>query len=372
MFSGQKFREPFDLSVGGTGTGIAVEVIRSHLPNSQGGFDDVHSTTVNFPASKNVEIYLCEDKQGNKMLLSSDDDNLSAAQSKVLMWSFLSNGVVAEDCRAAALGGGGGGQIALDLSSLNWVQVSSELTAEGEDPTIVWNDSPSAQLWDWARLQDGDIADKAALTANNGWMFPVRPPDGLPHLQYVELSTMQDVVGGGGGGGGCSCDLSVTPPGQLSNEYAKPVPVASWTKDNWTTRKDIYAPDFSDACTYFMLRQYLEAFAYIPQFNQTARGQIINCCFWYGRRWQTMSNVQVTEPGTWYLEVVNGTTGTPSFTIRRNSSVAMPPPKSLIDSLTDETTSIFPLWVIPNVEQTMTTGIPFDCRTALNLPFYSN
>lgn len=57
--------------------------------------------------------------------MSSIDDGLSAAKTKTTLWTIKTNGVVLEDSRAAALGGGGGGNIDLDLSSLNWVQVSS-------------------------------------------------------------------------------------------------------------------------------------------------------------------------------------------------------------------------------------------------------
>lgn len=56
--------------------------------------------------------------------MSSIDDGLSAAETKTTLWTIKTNGVVLEDSRAAALGGGGG-KIDLDLSSLNWVQVSS-------------------------------------------------------------------------------------------------------------------------------------------------------------------------------------------------------------------------------------------------------
>ena len=99
-------------------------------------------------------------------------------------------------------------------------------------------------MWDYSRLEDGDIADAAALTANPGYMFPVRPPDGSPHLQYTALSTLSSVVGGGGGGGGgCSCDLSVTPPAILSALGQDLVQIADWTKDGWQTHVPILAPD---------------------------------------------------------------------------------------------------------------------------------
>jgi hypothetical protein len=55
--------------------------------------------------------------------MSSIDDGLSAAKTKKTLWKIKTNGVVLEDSRATALGGGD--KIDLDLSSLNWVQVSS-------------------------------------------------------------------------------------------------------------------------------------------------------------------------------------------------------------------------------------------------------
>lgn len=54
--------------------------------------------------------------------MSSIDDGLSAAKTKKTLWKIKTNGVVLEDSRAVALEGD---KIDLDLSSLNWVQVSS-------------------------------------------------------------------------------------------------------------------------------------------------------------------------------------------------------------------------------------------------------
>lgn len=75
--------------------------------------------------------------------MSSEDPNLSAAESKKVLWTLGTNGVVLEDSRAAALGGGGD-KIDLDLSSLNWIQTSAMV--EGE---VVWTDTNTAQLWDY-------------------------------------------------------------------------------------------------------------------------------------------------------------------------------------------------------------------------------
>lgn len=88
-------------------------------------------------------------------------------------------------------------------------------------------DTTTAQLWHYDELLSDDIADKSELTATPGWMFPIRPPDGLPHLKYVELSTLSSVAGG------CECDLE-----QVLTSGTK---IARWTPDgqNWT---DIYAP----------------------------------------------------------------------------------------------------------------------------------
>lgn len=126
--------------------------------------------------------------------------------------------------------GSGGGNINLDLSSLNWVKISSMVSAEGEEPTIEWNDSTSAQIWDYARLENGDIADAAELTSNPGYKFLVRPPDGTPHLKYADLSTLSNVISGSGHG--CQCDLSAT--------LTSGVKIGSWTKDNWQTHVDLY------------------------------------------------------------------------------------------------------------------------------------
>lgn len=239
------------------------------------------------------------------------------------------------------------------------------------------------------------------------WRFLVRPEEGIGEgtLHYASLSNvlsaLSSVAGGCecdlepvltsgtkiarwtpdgqnwtdiyclSSGGECSCDLSAEPATQMYSIWASAVKTASWTKDDWQTQKDIYIPDFGDACTYFNLRNTYSAFAYYPTMNTVAQGMILNCAFWYGRRWETLGNIQVSQPGTYYLEVDTQYT-TPSFTIRHDSSTLVPPPKSLINSLKTDTKSIFPLWVIPDAVQTLTTGIPFDCRTALNLPFYSD
>lgn len=227
--------------------------------------------------------------------MNSKDPALSAAETKVVLWELSTNGIVIEDSRAAALAANDSGDISLDLSSLNWVQVSSQVTAEGQDPTIVWSDSTSAQMWDYARLKDGDIADKAELTANNGWMFPVRPPDGEPHLKYVELSTMKDVVGGGGGGGACSCDLSVVPPATLSALGQDLVKIAAWTKDDWQTHVDILAPDVAkDIVTMANRMAYTPFYLRIRYNNGSPIMDIINNFFFYGREMKTLQNYSVT------------------------------------------------------------------------------
>jgi hypothetical protein len=147
------------------------------------------------------------------------------------------------------------------------------------------------------------VADKSELTANNGWLFPVRPPDGLPHLKYVELSTLSSITGGGGGGGGCSCDLSVTPASDLSSIDGLThdlVQIADWTKDNWQTHTPIFAPDPSKAIVAMANR-----LAYTPFYLLISQGQmlIINNFFFYGRDMKTVPNYAVTQTGTYYLDI---------------------------------------------------------------------
>lgn len=156
--------------------------------------------------------------------MSSIDNGLSEAKTKTTLWKIKTNGVVLEDSRHFQ-------GIGLDLSSLNWVKNEDE------------EDTNTAQLWNYDEPLSGDIADRSELTATSGWKFPVRPPDGTPHLKYVELSTLSSITGGGGGGGGCSCDLSVTPPAVLSSLGQDLVQIADWTKDNWQTHVPILAPD---------------------------------------------------------------------------------------------------------------------------------
>lgn len=109
--------------------------------------------------------------------MSSIDNGLSEAKTKTPLWKIKTNGVVLEDSRHFQ-------GIGLDLSSLNWVK-----NEDDEDTT-------TAQLWNYDEPLSGDIADRSELTATSGWKFPVRPPDGLPHLKYVELSTLSSITGG--------------------------------------------------------------------------------------------------------------------------------------------------------------------------------
>ena len=295
---------PFDLSTSNCVSGaleLSVSVIRSHFPNDTGGFDDVDVSEdpMVFPADEEVKVYLCELSTGGRKIIYSSDNEVSAAKTKKTLWTLNSKGIVLEDSRIAALGGEGG-QIGLDLSSLNWVQVSSE----GEGGETVWSDSTSAQMWDYGRLQEGDIADKAELTANTGWMFPVRPPDGLPHLQYVELSTMQDVVGGGGGGGGgCSCDLSVTPQATLSARGEDLIKIADWTKDNWQTHVEIYAPDSQLDINNMMARYALTPFSLQLVENAVGQGFIRFNFFYYGREFKRINDYTLEGPGAYYLHI---------------------------------------------------------------------
>lgn len=104
------------------------------------------------------------------------------------------------------------------------------VSVEGEEPHVEWRDSTSAQIWDYARLEDGDIADAAELTSNPGYKFLVRPSDGTPHLKYADLSALSNALSGSGHG--CQCDLTAT--------LTSGVKIGSWTKDNWQTQVDLY------------------------------------------------------------------------------------------------------------------------------------
>lgn len=126
-------------------------------------------------------------------------------------------------------------------------------------------------------------------------MFPVRPPTGAPHLKYVELNTMKDVVGGGGGGGKCSCDLSVVPPATLSSLGQDLVKIAAWTKDRWQTHVDILAPDVAkDIVTMANRMAYTPFYLRIKYNNGSPIMDIINNFFFYGRDMKTLQNYSVT------------------------------------------------------------------------------
>lgn len=108
MFFGQKFREPFDLSVGKSEQKMAITVTRAHAPNSQGGLDDIQisESPMTFPAEEEVKVYFCELSSGGRKIMWSTDENLSAAKSKTVMWKIGTNGVVLEDLRGSFLGSG--------------------------------------------------------------------------------------------------------------------------------------------------------------------------------------------------------------------------------------------------------------------------
>lgn len=209
-----------------------MKVIRPHFYLSGDTFHtipDVSAFEIDLPAQGDISIYLSADKDCTlssyglaKQMPSGDDKGWC-------LWTLLSSGVVKEDLRDVVFPREN--KIDLDLSSLNWVQNEND------------EDTTTAQLWHYDEPLSGDIADKSELTATTGWKFPVRPPDGTPHLKYVELSTLSSITGGGGGGGGCSCDLSTTPFTTLSARGEDLIKIADWTKDNWQTHTEIYAPD---------------------------------------------------------------------------------------------------------------------------------
>lgn len=166
-------------------------------------------------------------------------------------------------------------------------------------------------------------------------MFPVRPPDGEPHLQYVELSTMQDVVGGGGGGGACSCDLSVTPPATLSSLGQDLVQIADWTKDNWQTHVPILAPD-----TAADVNQLFQWMAMTPFWYHAPTHQIRNNYFYNGRTWNAVADFTVTQAGTYYLKIEDNLYGVaPSYVIIHSTTA----PNAMANT---DTVTYYPIWTI--------------------------
>lgn len=127
-------------------------------------------------------------------------------------------------------GEGGQSDISLDLSSLNWVQTSSEVSGE-----IVWQDTNIAQNWNYSSPKDDDKVEIAALSDLNDYRFLARPEeDGT--LKYASLSSILSTLSSeisGGGGGGCSCDLTAY--------LTSGTKIADWTKDG-VNIVEIYAP----------------------------------------------------------------------------------------------------------------------------------
>lgn len=132
----------------------------------------------------------------------------------------------------------------------------------------------------------------------------MRPPSGAPHLKYVDLNTIKDVVGGGGGGA-CSCDLSVVPPATLSALGQDLVKIAAWTKDDWQTHVDILAPDTALSVNEINLWRDMTPFSLTLTENSIASGRIEHCFFYYGRELKVVGNGTffLTGPGTYYLHI---------------------------------------------------------------------
>ncbi len=155
---------------------------------------------------------------------------------------------VGPPCRAAHFSlcpifglGEGGQQVFLDMKSLNWKKISAEIEVDGQVSTIL-STTPSAQIWDWSLLEEGDTADAASLTADPGWLLPIRPPDGEPHLKYVDLSTLREAISAASAG--CSCEMSAIVTAETYDDaaYRTNAKIAQFKDCNGNTT-DIYAPD---------------------------------------------------------------------------------------------------------------------------------
>lgn len=281
----ETYAEPFDLSVVRENNSSTLKVLRPHFYLSDDTLHtipDVSAFEIALPAQGDISIYLSADKDCTPSSYGLAEQMPSGDDKGWCLWTLLSSGVVKEDLRDVVFPRGN--KISLDLSSLNWVQ------NENDEDTL------SAQLWHYDEPLSGDIADKSELTATSGWKFPVRPPDGTPHLKYVELSTLSSITGGGGGGGGgCSCDLSVTPPATLSSLGQDLVQIADWTKDNWQTHVPILAPDTAADVNEINLWQGMTPFSLTLTENSIAHGRIEHCFFYYGRE------LKVVGSGTYYL-----------------------------------------------------------------------
>lgn len=355
---GQKYREPFDLSCKYEDNTKKLVLCRKHL-YLDGQLKEITSdVTIPLPQQQNISVFLTADQSEAANTFGTTWEAAGGTppqnQKRWLLYEILSSGVVKEDFRSVSFGGGGdGGGISLDLSSLNWVQVSSE----GEGGETVWQNSTSAQLWDYAHLRNGDVADSSELTANNGWLFPVRPPNGTPHLKYVELSVMQNVIGGGGGG--CQCDLSVTPASDLSSLGQDLVQIADWTKDNWQTHVPILAPDVAKD----VVRLY-QLMSITPFWYNEATQRIVNNYGYCGREFFQLADHAVLQAGVYYLKIENNLYGTSnSYTIVRSDTT--PNQMANTDSIT-----YYPLWTITLQNNVLKAA--FDWRGAPKIPQYSS
>lgn len=261
-----------------------MKVIRPHFYLSDDTLHtipDVSAFEIALPAQGDISIYLSADKDCTPSSYGLAEQMPSGDDKGWCLWTLLSSGVVKEDLRDVVFPRGN--KIDLDLSSLNWVQNEND------------EDTNTAQLWHYDEPLSGDVANAAELTATSGWKFPVRPPDGTPHLKYVELSTLSSITGGGGGGGGCSCDLSVTPPATLSSLGQDLVKIAAWTKNSWQTHVDILAPDTAkDIVTMANRMAYTPFYLRIRYNNGAPIMDIINNFFFYGREMKTLQNYSVT------------------------------------------------------------------------------
>lgn len=161
----------------------------------------------------------------------------------------------------------------------------------------------------------------------------------------------------------------MTPQTTLSARSEDLIKIADWTKDNWQTHVEIYAPDSQLDINNMMARYALTPFSLQSVINAVGQGFIRFNFFYYGRELKRISDFTLQGAGTYYLHIQTNSYGYVGAEIVKQNTESIPPNPPLENTDTD---TYYLLWSIPSAPYTKTTGIPFDYRHMYHLPFYSN
>lgn len=142
--------------------------------------------------------------------------------------------------------GESGGSINLDLSSLDWADISVQVSDPTSETGYTTEVKTVAENWHYASLSADDKVDIANISDAQDFRFLARPEAGGT-LKYASLSSILSTLsseGGGGGGGECSCSMSaiVSAETYQDQSYRTNTQIAQF-KDCQGNTTNVYAPD---------------------------------------------------------------------------------------------------------------------------------